>query len=132
MKHKYIASLILLGLVLLATAGCKELSDHVVLGGGASLGADGKPTGSISIQFKDYAGNAKAIVYTQPARARGWDADGAWVSLNAARDLAVRAYKSGQSVTALALELKWSPWDIDNAAGILALLKEHGCNPASL
>jgi hypothetical protein len=139
MKNRPITTILALAIfAALATAcltGCQALKDHVTIGGGASLGTNGLPTGTITIGFKSLDGQDKVVTYTAPSKsaaARGWDEAGQWHSLNEALELAKAAMLGGRSAGDRARLLKWGTWDTDNAVGIEALLRYHQANPREI
>ena len=121
-------------LAMFAFTGCQAFKDHVTIGGGATLGTNGLPTGTITIGFKDIAGADKVVTYTAPklTGTRGWDEAGKWHSLNEALELAKAAMLGGPSAGDRARLLKWGTWDTDNAVGIEALLRYHQANPRQI
>lgn len=140
MKNRHLTTILALAIfaalafAALSGTGCKQFTDHVVIGGGATLGTNGLPTGTITIGFKSLDGADKVVTYTAPklTGARGWDQAGNWHSLSEALELAKAAMLGGPSAGDRARLIKWGTWDTDNAVGIEALLRYHQANPREI
>lgn len=126
---------LLLALALAAGSGCRTGSSPLA---GASAGATYNPTtgavgGQVSITFKTRAGLPGSFSVPRHADAsRGHDAAGNYVTLNAIRDIAVAAYKTGQSAVTLARARGLNDFDQGTAAIIAQSLADYQADPATL
>lgn len=122
-----------LAAALALATGCQ--SGNPLSGGSAGVTYDpatGAVGGQISVTFRDVAGFEHRIQFQRHAASRGYDAAGNFVTLNAIRDVAVRAYKTGQSAVTLARAAGLNDFDQGTAAIIADRLASYNADPASL
>lgn len=126
----------LLALTLVLGTACQTPSANPLAA--ASAGVTYNPAtaaigGQVSVTFKTRAGLPGSFsVPRHAAAARGYNAAGEYVTLSRIRDVAVAAYKTGQSAVALARARGLNDFDQGTAAIIAASLAEYNADPASL